>query len=124
MQKNSGIKGNPAARSMNRNLDRELKRKEPHSAIGSGDICAPIVKTSPFSRNSERRRDDELRGGPQVGMGKAKISSDSRTQDLISDKNPKLNFRGDRMEENAGFVDGEFGTDRKKNNQGNTLSQP
>ena len=124
-QENSGVKGNTNTHSMDRNLSRDLKRKEPAARMGEGDICAPIVESQPFSRGCEKRRDNEKSGGPQVGMGKAKISSDSRTQDLISDKNPKLNHHGDRIDEHGGIIkDGEFKTDMTKSKQGNTLAQP
>ena len=120
MQKNTGVSGGGISRSRERNLDRELKRKEPNSRSGDGDICASIVKTSPFTKSAESRRNQEYRGGPQK-TGNAKISSDSRTQDLISDKNEKLDFRGDRMEEHGGIVKD---VDMSKGRQGNTLKQP
>ena len=121
MQKNSGIKGNPAARSMNRNLDRELKRKEPQSAVGTMDVCASTVSGSPFSKTCERRRDEEKRGGPQMGMGKAKIQSDHRTDCLISEKNKIINHHADRADEYGGITPD---TDMTIKRQGNTLAQP
>ena len=73
MQKNSGVKGNPESRAMNRNVSRELKRASPNDREVGGDICASIVKSEPFSRGCEKRRDNEKSGGPQMGMGKSKI---------------------------------------------------
>lgn len=124
-QNNSGVKGNTNSHEMDKNLKRELDKGKTDAREVSGDICASIVKDQPFSRNCEKRLGSELKGGPQVGMGKAKISSDSRTQDLISDKNPKLNHHADRMDEHGGIIkDGEFRTDMLKGKQGNTMAQP
>ena len=124
MQNNSGIKGQSVARAMDRNISRELNRAAPNSLEVQGDICAPVVKEQPFSKGCDKRMRREETGGPQM-YGKAQISSDSRTQDLISDKNPRLDHHGDRMDEHGGIKDtGNFKTDMTKGRQGNTVAQP